>query len=226
MSSKHKARLPSGGLAEDGFSLTKTAMVYAYLIESVYQRQQHYVGITSDLKQRLIEHYEGKSPHTRKFKPWHRVTYTGFADEQTAQAFEKYLKSGSEVGVFDNLLGMVFGFARGGFIVSLAFLLITLMWKEEEYPEWIKGAQTRAYVEKGAMLLTSIAPNYLNDLSSLTNKAKQVGEEAAAGAQGSIEPVTPRQDGYRWMNVDSLQRMIETNVPQQPPAVPANGPQQ
>jgi putative endonuclease len=95
MSSKHKARLPSGGLAEDGFSLTKTAMVYAYLIESVYQRQQHYVGITSDLKQRLIEHYEGKSPHTRKFKPWHLVTYTGFADEQTAQAFEKYLKSGS-----------------------------------------------------------------------------------------------------------------------------------
>jgi putative endonuclease len=82
-------------LGGDGFSLTKTAMVYVYLIESVYQRQQHYVGITSGLKQRLIEHNEGKSPHTRKFKPWHLVTYTGFADEQTAQAFEKYLKSGS-----------------------------------------------------------------------------------------------------------------------------------
>lgn len=70
-------------------------MVYVYLIESVHQRQQHYVGITQDLKQRLSDHNEGKSPHTRKFKPWHLVAYTGFADESTAVDFEKYLKSGS-----------------------------------------------------------------------------------------------------------------------------------
>jgi predicted GIY-YIG superfamily endonuclease len=53
------------------------------------------VGVTHDLKQRLADHSEGKSPHTRKFKPWQLVAYTGFADELTAQAFEKYLKSGS-----------------------------------------------------------------------------------------------------------------------------------
>jgi putative endonuclease len=70
-------------------------MVYVYLIESVHQRQQHYVGMTHDLKQRLIEHNEGKSPHTRKFKPWHLLAYTGFADESTAARYEKYLKSGS-----------------------------------------------------------------------------------------------------------------------------------
>ena len=70
-------------------------MTYVYLIESVHLRQQHYVGITHDLKQRLTDHNEGKSPHTRKYKPWDLVTYTGFADEQTARAFEKYLKSGS-----------------------------------------------------------------------------------------------------------------------------------
>jgi putative endonuclease len=82
-------------LAEAGVSLTIARMIYVYLIESVHQRQLHYVGITSDLKQRLKDHNEGKSPHTRKFKPWHLVTYTAFADENTAQAFEKYLKSGS-----------------------------------------------------------------------------------------------------------------------------------
>lgn len=70
-------------------------MVYVYLIESVHQRQQHYVGITQDLKQRLSDHNEGKSPHTRKFKPWNLVAYAGFADESTAVDFEKYLKSGS-----------------------------------------------------------------------------------------------------------------------------------
>jgi predicted GIY-YIG superfamily endonuclease len=70
-------------------------MVYVYLIGSVHQRKQHYVGMTRDLKQRLIDHNEGKSPHTRKFKPWHLIAYTGFVDESTASDFEKYLKSGS-----------------------------------------------------------------------------------------------------------------------------------
>ncbi len=70
-------------------------MIYVYLLESVNLRQHHYVGVTHDLKQRLSDHNEGKSPHTRKFKPWHLVAYVGFADEQTAYAFEKYLKSGS-----------------------------------------------------------------------------------------------------------------------------------
>ena len=70
-------------------------MTYVYLIERTVQRQQHYVGVTPDLKQRLANHNEGKSPHTRKFKPWHLVAYFGFADEHTAHAFEKYLKTGS-----------------------------------------------------------------------------------------------------------------------------------
>jgi len=53
-------------------------MTYVYLIESVHSRQQHYVGITKDLKQRLTNHNEGKLPHTSKFKPWNLVLYLGF----------------------------------------------------------------------------------------------------------------------------------------------------
>lgn len=70
-------------------------MVYVYLIESVHHRQQHHVGITHELKQRLLDHNEGKSPQTRKYKPWHLVAYVGFADETIALEFEKYLKSES-----------------------------------------------------------------------------------------------------------------------------------
>jgi predicted GIY-YIG superfamily endonuclease len=70
-------------------------MTYVYLIESVYYQGHHYVGLTDDLKQRFAYHNEGKSPHTRKFKPWNLVAYTAFADQPTAGAYEKYLKSGS-----------------------------------------------------------------------------------------------------------------------------------
>jgi putative endonuclease len=70
-------------------------MTYVYLLESVYYRGHLYIGITVDLRQRLNYHNQGKSPHTRKFKPWNLISYTAFADEKTAYAFEKYLKSGS-----------------------------------------------------------------------------------------------------------------------------------
>jgi putative endonuclease len=36
-----------------------------------------------------------KSSHTAKYKPWRLVTYIAFADKPKAEAFERYLKSGS-----------------------------------------------------------------------------------------------------------------------------------
>jgi putative endonuclease len=68
---------------------------YVYLLESDGTAGQRYVGVTADLKRRLAEHNAGKSSHTTKFKPWRLVTYIAFSDQTKAEAFEKYLKSGS-----------------------------------------------------------------------------------------------------------------------------------
>jgi putative endonuclease len=68
---------------------------YVYLLESGTSRGQRYVGITSDLRQRLVDHNAGKSAHTSKYTPWRLVTYVAFSDKQKAEAFERYLKSGS-----------------------------------------------------------------------------------------------------------------------------------
>ena len=70
-------------------------MRYVYLLQSEVFVGQRYVGIASDLKQRLAEHNAGKSPHTSKYVPWKLVTYVAFSDEQKAATFELYLKSGS-----------------------------------------------------------------------------------------------------------------------------------
>lgn len=70
-------------------------MNYVYLIESVRERQRHYVGITTDLRTRLKDHNAGGSPHTAKHRPWNLVAFFAFAEEKTAFAFERYLKSGS-----------------------------------------------------------------------------------------------------------------------------------
>jgi putative endonuclease len=68
---------------------------YVYLIESLCMQGERYVGMTTDLKQRLREHDQGKSFHTSKFRPWKLKTYIAFTDQAKAGAFERYLKSGS-----------------------------------------------------------------------------------------------------------------------------------
>ena len=70
-------------------------MFYVYVLRSVNTPLQRYIGRSASPRQRLEEHNAGKSPHTAKLRPWTCETLIGFATEQKAIDFEKYLKSGS-----------------------------------------------------------------------------------------------------------------------------------
>jgi putative endonuclease len=70
-------------------------MFYAYVLQSATRPGELYRGHTTDLKKRLAEHNAGKCPHTAKHKPWHEKFYAAFETLELAQAFEKYLKTGS-----------------------------------------------------------------------------------------------------------------------------------
>ena len=61
-------------------------MYYVYLLRSIPNPKQTYVGYTEDLKARLKAHNHGQSPHTAKFKPWDLITYLAFKDKFTALA--------------------------------------------------------------------------------------------------------------------------------------------
>ncbi|ESZ36599.1 excinuclease ABC subunit C [Mesorhizobium sp. L2C054A000] len=56
-------------------------MWYVYLLESTAAEGERYIGITTDLKRRLVEHNAGKSSHTSKFLPWRIVTYMAFSNQ-------------------------------------------------------------------------------------------------------------------------------------------------
>ena len=70
-------------------------MKYVYLLQSIPYQKEKYIGITSDLKDRLKVHNEGGSQHTSKFKPWKLVAYLAFSREKKDREFESYLKTGS-----------------------------------------------------------------------------------------------------------------------------------
>jgi putative endonuclease len=81
--------MPSDASAEEG------QVRYVYFLKSESVIGQRYVGVTSDLKQRLADHNAGKSLHTSKYLPWKLVTYVALSDKRKAETFERYLKSGS-----------------------------------------------------------------------------------------------------------------------------------
>jgi putative endonuclease len=70
-------------------------MYYAYILRSMSDPKQIYMGCTTDLKQRFSDHNAGKSPHTSKHMPWRLEFYAAFPEQQQAYDFEKYLKSHS-----------------------------------------------------------------------------------------------------------------------------------
>jgi predicted GIY-YIG superfamily endonuclease len=70
-------------------------MYYVYLLRSIPNPDQTYIGFTEDLKTRLTAHNQGQSSYTSKYKPWELITYLAFKKRSKALAFEKYLKSHS-----------------------------------------------------------------------------------------------------------------------------------
>jgi predicted GIY-YIG superfamily endonuclease len=70
-------------------------MKIVYILQSVRYPERHYTGITSDFNQRLADHNNGNCPHTSKYRPWQLVASISLVEDSKAQAFERYLKSGS-----------------------------------------------------------------------------------------------------------------------------------
>jgi len=68
-------------------------MYYVYIICS-QNLNKRYVGFTSDLKRRIIEHNNGYSEFTSKGIPWKLIYYEAFLFEEDAIREEKFLKSG------------------------------------------------------------------------------------------------------------------------------------
>lgn len=70
-------------------------MKYVYILRSLHQPGQRYIGITADLNRRLSYHNSGRCPHTSKFMPWEIVYTEQFADEGDAFKRERQIKGWS-----------------------------------------------------------------------------------------------------------------------------------
>jgi putative endonuclease len=68
-------------------------MFYVYVLRS-NKSGRLYTGFTSDLRKRLTEHQEKRSPYTKARGPYELIYYEACINANDAMAREKYLKTG------------------------------------------------------------------------------------------------------------------------------------
>ena len=67
----------------------------------------------------------------------------------------------SALSPIDRTLGLIFGLARGAFLVSLAYLMVDISLPQSDRPGWIKQAKSEPFLAQGAELLRSALPEQL-----------------------------------------------------------------
>lgn len=65
------------------------------MLLSIKEPERYYIGITQVLENRLKEHNNSQSGYSKRYAPWKIETFVTFQNKALAEAFEKYLKSGS-----------------------------------------------------------------------------------------------------------------------------------
>lgn len=121
----------------------------------------------------------------------------------------RLFKKGSEAGMLDNALGLIFGAARGFFLLSLGFYVMTLVLDEESYPEPIQQARTKDFVAYGATMVAKVAPDYLKAVDP--NAENEEGESSEDADATLDKPKDDTEKGYDWMNVQELERLMDSS---------------
>ena len=67
-------------------------MFYTYVLQSE-KNKEVYIGFTSNLKHRLLEHNQELNFSTKRYMPWKLVYYEACLEESDARRREKYLKT-------------------------------------------------------------------------------------------------------------------------------------
>ncbi|MEK7109135.1 MAG: GIY-YIG nuclease family protein [Patescibacteria group bacterium] len=66
-------------------------MYFVYILKS-QQRKRFYIGCSSDVRNRLIQHNKGFTPSTKPYRPWVLIHTEKFENKLDATKREWYLK--------------------------------------------------------------------------------------------------------------------------------------
>lgn len=79
----------------------------------------------------------------------------------------------ADIGPLDRSLGLMFGLLRGLFIVSLTYMVFSVVMAKQEKPDWAESAITGRLVETGAGFLADLAPGFLKEVESIASAVNE-----------------------------------------------------
>ena len=85
-----------------------------------------------------------------------------------------------DIGVIDRIFGFFLGLLRGGFILSVVYLLAGILQPPQAHPNWLRQAMATPLMAEGADMLGWLAPEWVLDMRLTLERAR---EEAEAGAR-------------------------------------------
>jgi membrane protein required for colicin V production len=127
----------------------------------------------------------------------------------------------SSLSPIDRTLGLIFGLARGAFLVSLAYLMLDITVPQGDRPGWVKQAKSEPFLAQGAELLRGALPEPLQMRSAATIDDAQRVLERAKDAQKAMRalsspaaPSPPKPDAeqapsYKPGDRRDMNRLIE-----------------
>lgn len=129
----------------------------------------------------------------------------------------RFLQAGSDISILDSALGMCFGVVRGLFILSLAYIMFSVVMPKDDFPDMVANARTLPVIEYSANLLGTMVPR----LKEMGAVAKEEGERMAREqAEEELERMK-KDPSYNKDKRMDLERLLETldgrvkNTPQQ-----------
>ena len=142
---------------------------------------------------------------------------------------------GSSLGPLDRSLGVIFGAARGFFIVSMAYLGVSAVIPEKDHPQFIADAKLRPMLQTGSKAVVAVVPldrlplNIANIGENVGDTVKEIGTEALQEAgeaklreaietelggplpQGEEIQDSVRDKGYKQNERDQIERLIRNS---------------
>jgi membrane protein required for colicin V production len=124
----------------------------------------------------------------------------------------------------DRTLGLIFGLARGMFLVCFAYLLLDIYGPQaKDQPDWIRDAKSKPYLHEGAEFLQSFLPESLKNKTIgaagdlLGNTDPEAAADLAKRASSALSkptPVTaqPAQNESPAYGRKDLNRLIQDNT--------------
>ncbi len=124
----------------------------------------------------------------------------------------------SQLNALDRSLGFVFGVARGGLIICLAYLALAWALPPSEQPTWIREARVLPLVEFGANQLVGLLPENAQDRFAGGIAIPKLGADGAIDKKVVLEklvnpppPLAPEANpGYKEKERNALDQLIES----------------